>query len=249
MKAWIKRHYYRYINRSKHLKLGKNVLLNMRCNFEGWNAIHENCEISSSNVGLATYICANSVIRRTNIGRFCSIGRSLQTGLGCHPSEGFVSTHPSFFSTAKQAGFSFVNKNLFQENKFADADQYFVVEIGNDVWIGNNVTIMDGIKIGDGAIIAAGAVVTHDVMPYAIVAGVPAKIRKYRFSEIEIEKLLSIKWWNWDMEKIKSQSHLFTDIKLFEKNAQKKPKIINHVDCIPMPLIDYTHPTNRNYLR
>jgi len=215
MKAWIKRKYYKYSMYGKHLNIGKNVLLNMKCNFEGWNVIQENCELSSSNIGLATYICANSIIRQTNIGRFCSIGRNLQTGLGRHPAEVFVSTHPSFFSIAKQAGFSFVNKNIFKENKYADPNQKFVVEIGNDVWIGNNVTIMDGIKIGDGVIIGAGAVVTHDVMPYAIVAGIPAKVKKYRFAEIEIEKLLSIKWWNWDMEKIKSQSHLLTDIKSF----------------------------------
>ena len=215
MKAWIKRNYYRYVPYGKHLNIGKNVLLDMKCCFEGWNVIQENCKISSSDVGLATYICADSVIRQTNIGRFCSIGRNLQTGLGTHPAEVFVSTHPSFFSAAKQAGFSFVNANIFKEHNYTDTNEKFAVEIGNDVWIGNNVTIMDGIKISDGAIIAAGAVVTHNVMPYAIVAGVPAKLKKYRFTETEIEKLMSIQWWNWGMDKIRSQSHLFADIKSF----------------------------------
>ncbi|MCF8261937.1 MAG: CatB-related O-acetyltransferase [Melioribacteraceae bacterium] len=74
--------------------------------------------------------------------------------------------------------------------------------IGNDVWIGFNATIMPGIKIGDGAIIATNATVTKDVAPYSIVGGNPAKQIKSRFSENEIEHLLKIKWWDWDMEKI-----------------------------------------------
>jgi len=57
------------------------------------------------------------------------------------------------------------------------------VVIGNDVWIGDKVTILPGVHIGDGSIIGAGAVVTHDVPPYAIVGGVPAKIIRMRKSE------------------------------------------------------------------
>ncbi|MFI5158483.1 MAG: CatB-related O-acetyltransferase [Sphingobacteriales bacterium] len=218
MKAWIKRNYYRF-NTKKPLILGENVLLNMKCRFEGLNTIQENCEISSCEIGMATYICAGSVVRSTRIGRFCSIGRNLQTGLGMHPTEVFVSTHPSFFSTAKPAGFTFVEESLFKENKYADADGKFVVDIGNDVWIGNNVTVLDGIKIGDGAIIATGSVVTKDVDPYAIVAGVPAKFKKYRFSANQIDKLLTVKWWNWDIEDIKAQKQLFTDITSFIANT------------------------------
>ncbi len=54
------------------------------------------------------------------------------------------------------------------------------VKIGNDVWIGRRVIIMQGIEIGDGAIIGANAIVTHDVPPYAVVGGVPARIIKMR---------------------------------------------------------------------
>jgi virginiamycin A acetyltransferase len=74
--------------------------------------------------------------------------------------------------------------------------------IGNDVWIGHKVTIMPGINIGDGAIIATNATVTKNVEPYAIVGGNPAKVIKMRFSKEEIDDLLKIKWWDWDIEKI-----------------------------------------------
>ena len=75
--------------------------------------------------------------------------------------------------------------------------------IGNDVWIGYDAIIMPGVKIGDGAIIGTRAVVTKDIPPYTIVCGVPAKPIRKRFDDKTIEKLLLIKWWNWDKEKIK----------------------------------------------
>lgn len=54
------------------------------------------------------------------------------------------------------------------------------VIIGNDVWIGARVIILPGVKIGNGVIIGAGGVVTKDIPDYAVVAGVPAKIIRYR---------------------------------------------------------------------
>jgi virginiamycin A acetyltransferase len=92
-------------------------------------------------------------------------------------------------------------------------------EIGNDVWIGFNSTIMPGIKIGDGAIIATNSTVTKNVEPYSIVGGNPAKEIKKRFSKEQIEKLLEIKWWDWEIEKITKNvqnltSEKFDDLKI-----------------------------------
>ena len=80
------------------------------------------------------------------------------------------------------------------------------IHVGNDVWIGATSTIMSGITIGDGAIIGAGSTVTKDVPPFAIVAGNPGKIVKYRFTDDQIEKLLQISWWNWEENKIKENA-------------------------------------------
>ena len=76
------------------------------------------------------------------------------------------------------------------------------INIGNDVWIGYNATIMAGVTIGDGAIIATNSTVVKDVQPYSIVGGNPAIEIKKRFTEDKIAKLLELKWWNWDIEKI-----------------------------------------------
>lgn len=84
-------------------------------------------------------------------------------------------------------------------------------EVGNDVWIGFNATIMPGIKIGHGAIIASNSTVTKDVEPYSIVGGNPAKEIKKRFSNEQIEKLLKIGWWNWEIEKITANVQILTN--------------------------------------
>lgn len=76
------------------------------------------------------------------------------------------------------------------------------INIGNDVWIGYNATIMGGVTVGDGAIIATNSTVVRDVEPYSIVGGNPAAEIKKRFSEDIIAKLLKLKWWNWEIEKI-----------------------------------------------
>ncbi|HKK25292.1 MAG TPA: CatB-related O-acetyltransferase [Gracilimonas sp.] len=75
-------------------------------------------------------------------------------------------------------------------------------KIGNDVWLGYRSTIMPGVTIGDGAIVASNSTVVKDVEPYTIVGGNPAKPIKKRFPEATIEKLLQIKWWDWEIEKI-----------------------------------------------
>jgi virginiamycin A acetyltransferase len=94
-----------------------------------------------------------------------------------------------------------IRKHGFSPGYHLPEPRNFII-IGNDVTVGANAIILPGVRIGDGAVVGAGAIVTTDVPPYAIVAGVPAKIIRYRYSSEQIEKLLRIAWWNWDEDKI-----------------------------------------------
>lgn len=83
------------------------------------------------------------------------------------------------------------------------------IVIEEDVWIGGNVAVLSGVKIGRGAVIAAGAVVNHDIEPYSVYGGVPAKKIKMRFSADEISRLEKSQWWNWNEEKIRKNQEFF----------------------------------------
>ncbi|MEE3325550.1 MAG: CatB-related O-acetyltransferase [Methanosphaera sp.] len=102
-----------------------------------------------------------------------------------------------------------LQKTIYGEKSGHLIDQGFI-DVGNNVWIGDNVIILKNVTIGDGAIIGSGAVVTHDVPPFAVVAGVPAKIIKYRFSESVIKQMMKIQWWNWPMERILAEKRFFS---------------------------------------
>lgn len=75
--------------------------------------------------------------------------------------------------------------------------------IGNDVWIGAEAMIMPGIKIADGAVIGARSQVTKNIGPYEIWGGNPARLIKKRFSDDNIQKLLQIRWWDWELSILK----------------------------------------------
>lgn len=93
--------------------------------------------------------------------------------------------------------------------------------IGNDVWLGANVIIKSGVRIGNGVIAGAGAVITKDVPDYAIVIGIPAKVIRYRFTMKQISALNKIAWWDWPIEKIKTQWDDFKNIDAFIANNIK----------------------------
>lgn len=154
-----------------------------------------------------------------SIGRFTSIATSVQ----------IQDNHPmNMISTANlYEGFlDSDNRKLWFERALdceKSPNKSFKVEIGNDVWIGANVFINSSTvkKIGDGAIVGAGAVVTKDVPPYAIVVGVPARIKGYRFTQNQIACLEKVKWWNWSNEEINNNFALMAHPDLFFKKYMK----------------------------
>jgi hypothetical protein len=93
------------------------------------------------------------------------------------------------------------------------------VVIGSDVWIGTGVTILDGVTVGDGAIIGAGCVLTRNVAPYSIVAGVPGRVIGLRFDAALVDRLLALRWWEFDLRKVAPMvaSQIFTGTFTAEK--------------------------------
>lgn len=199
--------------KKQHLHLEYMVEVS-NCKFNNYNTIYKYARLRDSELGDFSYVARNCQIYNTKIGKYTCIGPNVSTGMGAHPSSEFVSSHPLFYSTLGQSsGLVIVEKNLFEE--------FPSTVIGNDVWIGNSAIIKYGVKIGDGAIIGSGAVVTKDVEPYSIVGGVPAKIIKYRFSKEQISFLQEFKWWDKDLEWIKSKKDLFQNIEQFRTQHSK----------------------------
>jgi acetyltransferase-like isoleucine patch superfamily enzyme len=146
------------------------------------------------------------------VGKFCSIASNVNIYLGGNHRTDWVTTYP----------FGHINNNIFNNfNGVGHPATKGNVIIGNDVWIGENVTIMSGITIGDGAVIANNSHVIKNVEAYTLVGGNPAKFIKHRFTKEQIEKLLEIKWWYWDDNKINNFTHLLcnTNIDEFIKQA------------------------------
>jgi chloramphenicol O-acetyltransferase type B len=137
-------------------------------------------------------------------GRFCSIGENVQVGRGNHPTT-WASTYPFYVPShfGSVLGAPLNESSLSKSNALSGLIQPIpMTEIGNDVWIGHDAFISPGVKIGTGAVIAARAVVTKDVPPYAIAAGVPARIIKQRFNEETASELLMSRWWDLPLDDI-----------------------------------------------
>ena len=193
----------------KNVRLGSNSKIKPGSVFGGFNLIGNNSSFFGK-IGHDSYIGRNCLIY-AEIGNYTSIGDNVKCIFASHPIEKFVSTSPVFYSTLKQNGHTYIDRQKYNEVLLQDNKKVPCI-IGNDVWIGTNVLIMGKVTIGDGAVLAAGSVVTKDVKPFSIVAGVPAKEIRRRFDDHTINFLLETQWWNKDEEWIKNNADAFDDI-------------------------------------
>ncbi|MBQ9229395.1 MAG: CatB-related O-acetyltransferase [Eubacterium sp.] len=151
-------------------------------------------------LGRYTYTGKNFTAWHCQIGSFCSISWNVSIG-GANHDYSRITTHAFLYS----GDFGLLGDEAPLYDRFTDQ-----CVIGNDVWIGCGATVCRGVTVGDGAVIAAGAVVTHDVAPYTIVAGVPAKPIKKRFSDDVIDLLLQSQWWTLPADVIRQNAALFS---------------------------------------
>lgn len=170
----------------------------------------ENIKIGNASYG-EIYILSSEPAPRLTIGTFCSIAKNVTFVI--------TSGHPlNHFST-----YPFRVKLL--ETSTLEATSKGGITLEDDVWIGYGATILDGVTLGRGSVVAAGAVVTKDVPPYAVVAGVPAKVIKYRFDKELIDALCKI-----DFSKIDSSFVIKHEDELY------KPLTVDILDCLKADL-------------
>lgn len=180
---------------SNTFTIGKKVKLS-NCIINNYSMVSEYASLQNTEVGSYSAVGRYTKIVYTSIGKYCAVSWDTTINAISHPYENLsISAFPYV---------PYVGNFVSERKQF-----YKKVTIKNDVWIGANSVIMPGITIGNGAIIGAGAVVTKDVPDYAIVAGVPAKVIKYRFNKDIIDRLLELKWWDLDPKIIKNHIDLW----------------------------------------
>lgn len=163
-------------------------------------AIQRNAMMYSVSMGNYSYTGKNFTAWHCSIGAFCSLSWNVSIG-GANHDYSRVTTHSFLYS----GDFGLMPDP--EQPGYERFDNPCIIE--NDVWIAANVCICRGVTVHTGAVIAAGAVVTHDVEPYTIVAGVPARPIKKRFDDETIDLLLKSRWWEFSPDVIKNNFDLF----------------------------------------
>ena len=181
----------------------------------------------------------------SSVGRYTCLAVGLKQAGFRHPVES-VGMSSAFFSFNREYIHSYFdryereNGSVVKNPVPIPQPQRKPVIVGNDVWIGANVTLFGGVTIGDGAVIASNSVVTKDVMPYSIVAGVPAVHRKWRFSESIRESLVASSWWTYELGDMYNEGLNFSDPARFLDQLQHKKNNLRKLNIKQVPLLHYS---------
>lgn len=219
------------------LRVDSSVAIGRNLMFERGTMLYPGCSAARLKIGAYSYSSPNSALTTVNIGRYCSIGHAVEFGLGDHKFNG-LSASPSILHNSTFMDYSgFIP--LTRDSKRHDGEETCVVTLGHDIWVGCHCLFPKDVTIGHGAVIGAGSIITHDVPPFAIVAGVGGGenskgiIKGYRFPDEIISDLLELEWWNYDIPKMISQGikvprHNINDFITFMKNEERE-------HLIPLP--------------
>jgi phosphonate metabolism protein (transferase hexapeptide repeat family) len=179
-----------------------------------WTWIGPRCSISEATFGDYSYMAGDGSIIYADVGKFCSIASHARINPGNHPMQRVTQHHLTYRRRMYDLGEA-------DDEAFFDWRRAARVRVGHDVWLGHGAILLPGVQVGNGAVVAAGAVVSHDVAPYSVVAGVPARPLRERFPMHVVEQLEAIAWWDWTREQLEARLDDFLDMDLFlEKYAR-----------------------------
>lgn len=166
-------------------------------------------------IGQQSYISGHATLRgqhRLGIGAYSAIaeGLYLNTSPDSHPTEYSSMIN---FSAEKRI----LDEGMAMDISYEPLARYEAgIDIGSDVWIGREVRIFHGVNISHGSVIAERSLVKKSTEPFGIYAGIPARLKRFRFDEKTVSTLLEIKWWDWPVDRILRNKKFFaTNLKKF----------------------------------
>jgi hypothetical protein len=184
-----------------------------------WTEIGQFTTLENVIFGDYSYTGQWCIVQNAVVGKFSNIAAAVRIGPTMHPVDRPTLHH----FTYRRAMYGM---DTVDDGEFFARRRSATTRIGHDTWLGHGAIVMPGVRIGDGSVVGAGAVVTHDIPPYTIAAGVPARVLRPRFAQTVGEALQGIAWWDWDDELIRERlaDFLLPAHRFVEKYGRRAPR-------------------------